>query len=148
MTAATIAAALDGRREGRDWRCRCPLHGGHSLVISDSPVGRLLVKCWGGGCDPRDILAELRGRGLIAGRGDVAPPIPATTRSDDRADTTRRIALARRIWAAAKDARGSAVERYLAGPCRHRCAGRRAAGIPAASICRRWLLGSTDSTAI
>jgi len=28
MTAADIAHALgDARREGRTWRCRCPLHG-------------------------------------------------------------------------------------------------------------------------
>ena len=37
MSAAMIAAALgDPRREGRAWRCRCPLHGGHSLVLRDA----------------------------------------------------------------------------------------------------------------
>jgi hypothetical protein len=35
MNAAVIAAAIgDARREGRDWRCRCPLHGRRSLLIS------------------------------------------------------------------------------------------------------------------
>jgi hypothetical protein len=33
MNAAAIAATLgDARREGRAWRCRCPLHGGRSRV--------------------------------------------------------------------------------------------------------------------
>jgi hypothetical protein len=36
MTAAEIAAALGGaHREGRNWRCRCSLHGGHSLTLHD-----------------------------------------------------------------------------------------------------------------
>ena len=36
MSAADIATALGNpRREGCAWRCRCPLHGGRSLVISD-----------------------------------------------------------------------------------------------------------------
>ena len=36
MTAAEIAAACgNARREGRDWRCRCPLHGGRSLTAKE-----------------------------------------------------------------------------------------------------------------
>jgi hypothetical protein len=35
MNAAASAAALgDARREGRGWRCRCPLHGERGLLIS------------------------------------------------------------------------------------------------------------------
>src|SRR5262245_53238226 len=67
MSAAEIAAALGGRREGREWRCRCPLHGGRSLRIRDEQ-DKLLVKCWGG-CDGRDVLAELRRMGLYEGEG-------------------------------------------------------------------------------
>jgi hypothetical protein len=65
VTAADIAAALGmPQREGRGWRCRCrcPIHGGKSLVLRDGREGRLLVRCWGGGCDLRDILAELQGQ--------------------------------------------------------------------------------------
>src|SRR6202040_4048401 len=66
VRAAEIAAQLgDARREGRGWRCRCPIHDGVSLVITNGRDGRILVRCWGGGCDPRDILAELRRRGLL-----------------------------------------------------------------------------------
>ena len=51
MSAADIAHALgDARREGRGWRCRCPLHQGRSLTLRDGDGGRVLVTCWGG-CD-------------------------------------------------------------------------------------------------
>jgi putative DNA primase/helicase len=114
VTAAEIAAALGGaRREGRHWRCICPLHAGASLALRDDRE-RLLVRCWAG-CDTRDVLAELRRRGLIGGRSEDSQPSPVTVpRSDDRADAARRSALAQRIWNAARDARGSPVARYLA----------------------------------
>jgi putative DNA primase/helicase len=112
MKAAYIASALgEARREGRAWRCLCPLHGGHSLVIRNGDRGRVLVTCWAG-CNRSDVLAELRARGLLGGwASDHQPRTTAASRDDE----TRRIALARRIWDAATDARGSPVERYLAG---------------------------------
>ena len=67
LTAAEIAAALEGRREGRQWRCRCPIHGGRSLLVRDGEAGRILVFCYGS-CEPRDVLAELRRSGLIRTR--------------------------------------------------------------------------------
>jgi hypothetical protein len=68
MSAADIAVALgDARREGRGWRCRCPLHQGRSLTVRDGDGGCVLVTCWGG-CDRLDVLAELRRRGLLDGR--------------------------------------------------------------------------------
>jgi putative DNA primase/helicase len=115
VRAAEIAAQLgNARRNGRGWRCRCPIHDGVSLVITDGRDGLILVRCWGGGCDPRDILAELRRRGLLPGAVDHRPaPIP--TRSVAPDDTARRIAVARRIWDAAHDARRSPMAAYLAG---------------------------------
>jgi hypothetical protein len=39
MIAAAVAAALgDASREGKAWRCRCPLHGGHANFISEVAV--------------------------------------------------------------------------------------------------------------
>lgn len=36
MSAAEIAAVPGGARQGgRAWRCRCPLHGGRSLLLHD-----------------------------------------------------------------------------------------------------------------
>jgi hypothetical protein len=85
-----------------------------SLVITDGRDGRILVWCWGSGCDRRDILAELRRRRLLLGAVDHRPaPIPIRSVAPD--DTARRIAVARRIWDAAHDARRSPVAAYLAG---------------------------------
>src|SRR5438309_11321669 len=65
VTAAAIAAALgDARSEGRSWRCRCPVHHGTSLSLTNGRGGRLLVKCWHG-CHATAILTELEKRGLL-----------------------------------------------------------------------------------
>jgi hypothetical protein len=37
-TSAEIAAVLEGRREGRQWRLRCPLHGASLLSVMATPV--------------------------------------------------------------------------------------------------------------
>jgi hypothetical protein len=115
--AAEVAKALgSAHRCGLWWRCRCPVHQsrGASLALSDGERG-LILKCFAG-CDPRDILAELRRRGLI---GDAAHdrhrPSPATTRPDERGDAAHRIAMAQRIWDTAQHARGTPVGHYLAG---------------------------------
>lgn len=114
MIAAKIAAAKLGgaSREGRDWRCCCPVHGGRSLTLRDGRDGRLLVRCWAG-CDARHVLAELRRLRLS---GDDCRTADATDgRADDRRDHARRIEIARCIWSKARDARGTPVARYLAG---------------------------------
>ena len=110
MNAAEIAAALGGaQREGRAWRCRCPLHGGRSLVIRDGDGGRVLVKCWAG-CDRRDVLPELRRRGLLSGGAHHAPRIaPAPQRQGEAS----RIARAVNIWRNTQRGAGSLAERYL-----------------------------------
>jgi hypothetical protein len=72
----------------------------------------LVVRCWAG-CQTREVFAELRRRGLIAGRFGDARAAPAAP-SNDGANAARRTALARRIWNAAKDARGSPVVSYFA----------------------------------
>jgi putative DNA primase/helicase len=118
MTVSKIAAALGGaRRSGMWWRCRCPVHQsrGATLALRDGERG-LILKCWAG-CDPLDVLAELRRRGVIASHnvGD-RPRLPLPTiLSDYDADAARRLAMARRIWNATHEARGTPVASYLAG---------------------------------
>src|SRR5579883_1516107 len=101
MSAAAIAAALgDARREGRGWRCRCPVHGGGSLALADGASGRLLVRCWAG-CDSRAVLAELRRLGLLDG-GSPAPLAADEIERQRAAEARRRergIATARDILA-------------------------------------------------
>lgn len=110
MTAAEIAAALgEARGEGRGWRCRCPLHGGRTLVVRDSHTGRVLVTCWSG-CDRLAVLAELRRRGFLNGSTEYAPHVTSVPRRDEDA---RRTARALNIWRQTE--RGVAIlSRYLA----------------------------------
>lgn len=110
-SAAEIAAALEGRREGRQWRCRCPIHGGRSLFVRDGDLGRILVFCHGG-CDARDVLAELRHLGLLEGPRENYP-LPAMRRHhhpDEAAHTARALA----VWRESRPAAGTIVETYLA----------------------------------
>jgi putative DNA primase/helicase len=115
VTAAEIAAALGGaQRSGKWWRCRCPVHAsrGATLALRDGKRA-LIVKCWAG-CDPRDVLAELRRRGLIG--GDAAnDPVRSSPAIDerDRAGEARKTAIACRIWDAAGKVQGSPVADYL-----------------------------------
>jgi putative DNA primase/helicase len=112
VTAAEIAAALgNARREGGNYRCTCPLHGGRSLTLRDGRA-TLLVRCWAG-CNTRGVLAELRRRGLFGGPAEYRPPPASVARADDNA--ARRIEIARSIWHEARDARGTPMERYFAG---------------------------------
>jgi len=115
MTAAEIAAILgDARREGRAWRCRCPLHGGHSLILRDGS-SCVLATCWGG-CNRRDILAELRARELPSRfSADFRPYAsrPAARRDDGDRDM-RRAARAMTIWRQSVSA-PDVITRYLAG---------------------------------
>jgi putative DNA primase/helicase len=111
MIAAEIARALSSAySSGRWWRCRCPVHGsrGATLALRNGESG-LIVKCFAG-CDPLNVLAELRRRGLIEDRGErrlESRSIPP------RHDNIHRIAVARRLWEAGQNALGSPVQRYL-----------------------------------
>jgi hypothetical protein len=113
VNAAAIAQALgDARREGRFWRCRCPLHNGRSLMLRDGNGGRLLATCWGG-CERLDVLAELRRRGLFrGGAGHTPRTIISASRHHD--DLSRRIAHALRIWRGASNGESTIARRYLA----------------------------------
>ncbi len=110
-SAADIAAALDGRREGRQWRCRCPIHSGRSLFVRDGEVGRILVFCYGG-CDARDVLSELRRSGFLGGPSEnyQAPAMHRVDHADEAVRTARALA----VWGEAQPANRTIVETYLA----------------------------------
>jgi hypothetical protein len=114
MTAVEIARVLGAARRSGKWcSCRCPAHDDRSpsLSLRDGEYG-LIVHCWAG-CDPSEVLAELRRLGLLSNdRRDYH--WYAKDRADDSHDRERRTEIARRIWNAAKDARGTPVDRYLA----------------------------------
>ena len=64
MTAAAIAAGLQGRKSGAAYWARCPAHADKrpSLEITEKQ-GKVLVRCWSG-CDQRAVIGALRDRGL------------------------------------------------------------------------------------
>jgi putative DNA primase/helicase len=110
---AEIAAALGGRREGRNWRCRCPLHGGFSLILKDGDAGRVLATCWGG-CDRLEVLAELRRLGLLCRHSaDYRPPRVTLMRREDTNGDAARTAQALAIWHESRPIAGTIAERYL-----------------------------------
>jgi putative DNA primase/helicase len=126
MSARDIAHALGGRRAQRlrDGAylvpCPVPSHGkgrgdrSPSLRIGDGQT-RLLVHCYAG-CDPHDVLDELRRRGLLDDIRDWdrrAVDAQSEERRPREGDDLERIKRARRIWDAAGDPRGTLVEVYF-----------------------------------
>ena len=113
MTASDLASALEGKREGREWRCRCPIHGGRSLSVTERD-GRLLLVCRAG-CSQADVIKALRDDGLWGGESDhgriYSPPPPAPP--DDR---EKRIGRAERIREESHEITpGDPVHQYLTG---------------------------------
>src|SRR5262249_40611886 len=101
--AADIAAELSRKRiKARDgnYLVPCPCHHDRepSLSIRDGERG-LLVHCFAG-CDARDVLDELRRRGLL----DDGPirlssaRNPPTIDAEEERDYARKLELAERIW--------------------------------------------------
>jgi putative DNA primase/helicase len=108
MSAREIAAALGNpRREGRNWRCRCPVHGGHSLSLGDG-AGRLLVTCWGG-CDALAVLAAIRELYL----NDNDDWSPGERAEHHTRKAAQHIECALRGWKRSRD--GRALKSYMRG---------------------------------
>lgn len=112
MTPHDLADALEGKREGREWRCRCPVHGGRSLFVAEKD-GRLLLVCRAG-CPQADVIKSLKTMGLWGNESccDIPPPSPGPepTEKEGRADR------ASDIWNEAHPIEpGDPVHRYLAG---------------------------------
>jgi putative DNA primase/helicase len=67
MNAEQLATALGGKRSGRQFKCKCVVHEDHdpSMLIFDGRQS-VQVRCMAG-CEPQDIIAVLRSRGLWQG---------------------------------------------------------------------------------
>lgn len=72
-----LVAALDGRKHGKEWVCRCPAHDdtNPSLWVTETSEQKLLVHCFSG-CEQADVLKALRAKGLI--ESTTATDRPAT----------------------------------------------------------------------
>ena len=96
MPAAEIAGTLHLRKTGANcWRGPCPICGGKSRFQIRKARSGPLVWCWGG-CDRKDLLAELRRRGLLPKR-EQRPLTPAEKAAWARAQRQGRD-LARAAW--------------------------------------------------
>lgn len=117
MSAADVAVALGAaRRAGTGWKCRCPCCGGR-LALGDGTAGRLLWHCWGG-CDGRDVLADLRRLGYLSGDTPrLAPEEIARRRDADERKRRAAIARARELWS-----EGGPIADTLADRCYLRAA--------------------------
>src|SRR5215471_3009834 len=123
LSARSIAFALSGKRMQRlpdkSFLCSCPLpsHGkgrgdrNPSLRVGDGQM-RLLLHCYSG-CDPRDVLDELRRRGLL----NDGPPSPShrpakmtATPNDYGREQHRKAAW---LWSQRKPIEKTIAERYL-----------------------------------
>jgi putative DNA primase/helicase len=118
MNAATIARIFGGKKSGGGFILRCIVHEDRSpsLSIADGDDGRLLVRCHAG-CDPLEVLAELRRRGLAGGDNDHAGHRHQHHHQRRRlrpnaplAGTSPKVAA---IWNRAAPIAGTLAERYL-----------------------------------
>jgi putative DNA primase/helicase len=121
VSAESIARALgEARREGLDWRCPCPVHGGRSLALKDTLDGRLLIHCFGG-CESRAVFDELRASGLLGEHPDAFRREADETRRHRRESAAkaeierieRGICAARDLYRRSVSAAGTLVESYL-----------------------------------
>jgi putative DNA primase/helicase len=117
MTAEAIARALGGHRAGAGWTARCPAHDDRtpSLSLTDTKDGKLLVRCHAG-CDQKDVIAGLRGRGLWGESRSRAgtwaqrrKPVEREPDDDDAKRTERALA----IWQSARPSPETPVATYL-----------------------------------
>lgn len=75
-----IVSALEGRKEGNSWRCRCPCHDGRSLIVTlDGET--LLCNCKGG-CSQEDVIAALKDLNLWPNGRSPAPTPQATLETE------------------------------------------------------------------
>jgi putative DNA primase/helicase len=119
MTAAELAKALGGKREGHAYRCPCPVHGGKSLIVTERR-GKTLFHCKAG-CEQDAVVEALRDLGLFgAANIDRIRRAAAERKRREEAELQaeidrlrRRIDLARALWGRAVPATGTPVEHYL-----------------------------------
>lgn len=118
MSAHDIAIALAGRWHGNHGMVRCPAHDDRhpSCSVSDSPDGKVLIRCHAG-CSQDALIAALRRLGLWDGQPRDAAAVDAGERERRRAneqrELDRRIAEARQIWRQAKPMTGTPAAAYL-----------------------------------
>ncbi len=109
MIAPELAACLEGKKEGREWRCRCPVHGGKSLSVAEKN-GRILLTCRAG-CSQEEVIAALRAMDLWGNVSccDIPPP-----EQEPQTDIGRRADRASEWWEGSRPIEpGDPIYQYL-----------------------------------
>lgn len=84
-----FVSSLEGKREGRAYRCRCPVHGGRSLMVTEKQ-GRPVWHCMAG-CSPRSVIAELVEMGLWEQKGERHGPPSGYALHEARLDVVKAV---------------------------------------------------------
>src|SRR5262249_10331976 len=111
--------------DGRNGLARCPAHDDRtpSLSVSDGNDGKVLVHCHAG-CSQDAVIVALQDRGLWPDNGSKPLPMTEAEREHRRQQEAERArqrsrrdafieGVWQKIWAEAKSARGSPIERWL-----------------------------------
>jgi hypothetical protein len=115
--AKELNLALGGKWHGRYGAAPCPIcqperrKGQNALTLADGLNGRLVLDCKKSACAFLDILAAA---GLHS--GEYSPPDAATIvqrNAEQRVETEKRAAQARRLWREAQPIAGTIAETYL-----------------------------------
>jgi hypothetical protein len=105
MQAADLAHVLRAKRSGRQWSCRCPAHDdAEPSLIFWQGHSAIRFKCYAG-CEPEDVIAALRRRGLWENSDSKRVSEP------EREPDHRELALG--IWRQGRNLAGSPGEVYL-----------------------------------
>ena len=121
MNAEQLARALGAVRSGRQWKCKCASHEDRSpsMIIFDGHTGVVQVRCMAG-CEPADIIAVLKSRGLwhsekleqiSTNSDDRRKVVSRETLSDQREQKMR--VLARCVFDEAQPLNGTLAQRYF-----------------------------------
>ena len=124
MNAEQLASALGARRSGRQFKCRCVAHEDRnpSMIIFDGR-NAVQVRCLAG-CEPADIIAVLKSRGLWHGDEQQEPHsqkitsanvshVSHETQKRAREQEQRMRVLARCIFDDARPIEGTLAQRYF-----------------------------------
>jgi putative DNA primase/helicase len=110
MYAAELAQRLKAIRSGRQWKCRCVAHedGSPSMIIFDGN-DRVQVRCLAG-CEPIEIISELKRRGLWDQALHYTAPQPTPAKVSHETVMCDR---ARRLFDEAMLCRGTWAQSYF-----------------------------------
>lgn len=122
-SAREIILALGGVWRMRSGRAPCPAHGGTDDNLQiwskvDAPHG-IIVKCWSGNCNTKEIFAALADKKLISGKHskprDIDPAELAREIEEARRDREKQYQRAVRTWQRAEPGQQSReIANYLA----------------------------------